>query len=307
MCDAWSLFPSTCLVRIVHHFHLACGLVFGGNFTTCYAKVELTGDDNFVRHEATRKVRQVLHILNFCLSSSMHQPSWDRIRIANVLVNRRSLAENPDEGPAGLHETYLPHRSLELSKSQLLEAVNSEYVRAFSRRPSEHSNWQEERDIVECGLQRLLDCFQTRGDIPKRFQRAVTWYSKAVDADTPEEQFVDLSIALESLLIGDEGKGPYATEGSITQNLAERVAFLLEDDFEHRRQRFDATKKLYRQRGAIVHSGKKITEDDLYAMDKLVKQVALVFLVHDFESWVSFQEWVAKEKFGKTSESYAFS
>ena len=33
MCDAWSLFPSTCLVRIVHHFHLACGLVFGGNFT----------------------------------------------------------------------------------------------------------------------------------------------------------------------------------------------------------------------------------------------------------------------------------
>jgi len=85
------------------------------------------------------------------------------------------------------------------------------------------------------------------------------------------------------------------------------VAFLLEDDFEHRRQRFDATKKLYRQRGAIVHSGKKITEDDLYAMDKLVKQVALVFLVHDFESWVSFQEWVAKEKFGKTSESYAFS
>lgn len=270
---------------------------------TCYARVELTGDDDFVRHEATRKVRRVLHILNFCLSSSMHQPSWDRIRIAHVIVNRRPLTESPDKDPAGLRETHPTYRSLELGKSQLVEAVNSEYVRMFSCRPDKQRNWREERDIVECGVQRLLTCFQTSGDVAKRLQRAVTWYSKAVDADTPEEKFVDLAIALESLLIGDEGKGPYATEGSISQNLAERVAFLLEDDFEHRGQRLDEAKRLYRQRSAIVHHGKRTTEADLYAMDKLVKQVAVAFLAHDFESWSGFQKWVAKEKLGKTSEN----
>ena len=97
----------------------------------------------------------------------------------------------------------------------------------------------------------------------------------------------------------------WTTHGSITQNLAERAAFLLGSDFERRDQKFKETKKLYGQRSAIVHRGKKITEDDLYAMDGLVKQVIVAFSAHNFVSWPSFQKWVARKKFGNTTEGSA--
>lgn len=153
--------------------------------------------------------------------------------------------------------------------------------------------------MIKQSVDRLLTCFQASGDIARRIQRAVTWYSKAVDADTPEEKFVNLAIALESLLIGDEGKGPYATTGSIKQNLGERVAFLLEDDFESRQRRFKETKELYDLRSAIVHRGKQVTKEDLARMDKLVKQVTLTFLTYEFKSWTIFQEWIARQKYEK--------
>ena len=95
----------------------------------CYATVESTGDDGFVRNEATKKVRQALHILSFCLSSTSYQPSWNKIRISSVLVNRRSpTKENPDEHLAGLHTVYPGGRCLDLRKSRLLDVVNSECV-----------------------------------------------------------------------------------------------------------------------------------------------------------------------------------
>lgn len=244
---------------------------------TCYATVELVGDDEFARNEATKRVRQALHILNFCLSSPLYQPSWDRIRICGIVVNKRSLTGKPIDEAVVLHESYPGGQPLNLSRPSLPDAVG----------------------LDEQHLGQLLACYQTSGDIAKRLQRAITWYSKAVDADTAEEQFVDLAIALESLLVGDEGKGPYATTGSITQNLAERVAFLLEDDFEKRWQRAAETRSLYDQRGAIVHRGARVAEDDLDKMDKLVKQVTLAFLRRDFESWPAFQEWIAKQKFSR--------
>lgn len=267
-------------------------------YAKCYATVKATGDGEFVRNEAIQKVTQALHILNLCLSSSMHQPSWAKIRISSIVINRSSPTENPEDDRLGFLESFPSSRPLELSKSKLLDVIRPIYDRSFSAKPCRQRNWKEGRNMVEKGLEKLLTCFQGNNDIAKRIQRAVTWYSKAVDANTPEGKFVNLAIALESLLIGPE-RGPYATTGSISQNLAERVAFLLEDDFENRHRKVNETKKLYGRRGATVHSGEKITEEDLSKMDKLVKQVTLTFLKHDFESWLAFQEWMARQKFEK--------
>jgi hypothetical protein len=144
----------------------------------------------------------------------------------------------------------------------------------------------------------LISSFQRDNDIAKRLQRATTWYSKAVDADTPEEQFVALAIALESLLVGDEGKGLYAATGSINQKLSERTAFLLADDFESRRQQSSETKKLYGLRSAIVHRGESVRQKQLIQMDRLVKQSILAFLKRDFKNWNEFEEWIARQRFG---------
>lgn len=240
----------------------------------CYATMETVGDDHFVRDEALQRTTEAIHILNLYLSSSRHQPHWAKIRIARVIINQTLPTEDSEGGAIGFNQSFPVERQLEL-------------------------DWKKERYIIEWGLNELSTCFQPQNEneIAKRIRRAVTWYSKAVDADSPGEKFVNLAIALESLLIGDEGKGPYATTGSIRQTLGERVAFLLGDDFESRTRIEGTTKNLYGLRSAIVHRGKQITQDQLAEMDNLVIQVTLAFLKRNFASWFEFQEWVLRQRY----------
>jgi len=157
--------------------------------------------------------------------------------------------------------------------------------------------------ILKWGLENINACFQptNKNEIAKRIRRAVVWYSKGVDAESAEESFVNLAIALETLLIGSEGSGPYSTTGSITQRLRERVAFLLGDDFDNRMEIGRITRDLYGLRSAIIHRGEKVELERLAQMDELVTQVILVFLQHGFRTWHEFQEWIAQRKFGEKS------
>jgi hypothetical protein len=106
---------------------------------------------------------------------------------------------------------------------------------------------------------------------------------------------------LESLLIGNEGKGPYATTGSINQRIGERVAFLLGDDFGSRVHLERTAKELYGLRSAIVHSGESVTQENLTQMDDLVVQVVLAFLKHEFNTWSEFREWIARERYNRAT------
>jgi hypothetical protein len=223
---------------------------------TCYAKVKVTGDDYFVWDEAVRQVKKAIHILNLYLSSSRHQPYWASIRVARVIVNRTVPTDDSEDDLIGSNHSFpRDGRSFEL-------------------------DWKAKQLMSERGLKELNAHFDPKNnnEIAKRVRRAVTWYGKAVDADSPEEKFVNLAIALESLLIGDEGKGRYVTTGSITQTLRERVAFLLVDDFESRVQMSKMTRDLYGLRSGIVHGGKPIGQQELANMDYLVAQVTVAFL-----------------------------
>ena len=268
----------------------------------CFATVELEGDEEFVRNKAIQSVTQMLHVLDLCLSSTAHQPNWAQLRISGVIVNQYLPAEKFKTEGVGYRQARSKSRALELrTEEQLLEILGATYDPPFSFQHSWRDDWEEKKETLNRSFSRLTTCFQSNNDMSKRIQRTVTWYSKAVDADTKDEKFVNLSIALESLLIGDEGKGPYATTGSISQNLGDRVAYLLADDFEDRRQREKEAKRLYGFRSAIIHRGESITQNQLIEMDKLVKEVFLAFLKHDFTSWNKFQKWIAQQKFGKPS------
>lgn len=269
---------------------------------SCHATVRVTGDDRFVRDYAVQRVTEALHILRLCIPSSMHHPSWARIAISSIILNRRSPTDNLENDPVGLHDSRPSGREKEVNQQSLLDVIGPAYDRSFATRPSWERNWQRERDMVNQSLARLSTCFQGGGEIAQRVKRAVTWYGKAVDAGSSDEQFVSLAIALESLLIGNEGQGPYVTTGSIGQTLGERVAFLLEDDFEGRHRKVKETRDLYALRGAIVHRGEAVTPEQLAAMEKLVKEVILTFVRHNFESWNKFQEWVARQKFERKVE-----
>lgn len=263
----------------------------------CFAKVMIVGDGIFARAEAVRKVQEAIHVINFGLSSTLHQPSWAKIRIANIVINTNTPTDDPNDVCVGSHWAYPSNRPFSLSKHSVQENLKSAYKDFLRSDPAYIPNrWQDEESL-EQSVDRLLASYQTNGEIAKRIQRAVTWYGKAVDADTYDEQFVNLAIALESLLIGDEGSGPYTTSGSISQNLGERTAYLLENDFEARYEQLIHTKRLYGRRSAVVHRGESITVEQLKEMDKLVKQVTIAFLHYNFQSWSHFQEWVARQKF----------
>jgi len=225
----------------------------------------------------------------------LHQTDWAKIKIAPIIFNSHSLSSQRIPGHSF---SYPPQRSLELTNNELLNTVGPIYDPFYSIRGPWQRDSKREQEMVKQSLDKLITCFHSSNEIDQRISRAVTWYSKAVDADSPEEKFVNLAIALESLLIGPEKeKNPYATTGSISQNLGERVAFLLEDDVDRRQQRVADTKKLYGLRSAIVHRGEPITLERLEDMDNLVGRVTLCFLKKDFANWEDFQKWVAQQKF----------
>jgi hypothetical protein len=240
---------------------------------SCYAKVETVGDDDFARNDAVRQTVEATQILNLYLSSSRHQPHWSAIQIARVIISQTKTGDIRD-AVMGYHQSFPTHRPLELDRNKM-------------------------QQMLEWGLEELVACFQpeNKSDIAQRIRRAVTWYSRAVDANSPEEKFVNLTTALESLLVGDEGKGPYATTGSISQNIGERAAFLRGDNFENRMRIEKIAKDLYALRSAIVHRGESVPLGELVQMDELVAQATLTFLRHKFTSWSAFQQWVAKQRY----------
>jgi hypothetical protein len=248
--------------------------------STCYARVDSVGDDSYVTTDARRRVQQAVHVLNFCLSSPMYRPSWQPIRIAPVVLNSTSTCSGAGVARVGVAQSHASARVLELNRQRLLGLMDQD----------------------EESLNNLLACYGSPGEIGERIQRALTWYSNAVDADTIEERFVDLAIALECLLIGDEGRGPHATSGSITQRLAERVAFLLGNDLQSRSEKARETKAVYAKRSAIVHRGATASAEELHTIDQLVREAILAFLARDFDGWQAFLEWIAKEKYSRKAE-----
>ena len=245
---------------------------------TCYTRVEAVGDNEFVRNDAIQRTKKAIHILNLYLSSSRHQPQWASIHISRIIVNRMLPDNEHKNDGMGFNQSYPDERPLEI-------------------------DWKKENSLTQMGLKTMNTHFQSQNDtdIAKRIRQAVTWYSKAVDTDSPEEKFVNLAIALESLIIGNEGKEPFATTGSINQKIGERVAFLLGDNFDSRVSLEKKAKELYGLRSAIVHSGESVTKENLAEMDKLVERVILAFLKHEFNDWSKFLEWVAHERYNKVA------
>lgn len=266
---------------------------------TAYARVDVRGDLELAQQEAMRKVTEVVHLVNFSLSSTMQRLSWSRIRLSSavfclVVSSEKKGQERP------LARIKLPLRSANaLSRKEVTSTIGRLFTQipGYAEVAPYGRNWHWPTIDGKLGV--LLATYVRSGEMAARIQRAITWYGKAVDAETLEEQFVGLAIALESLLVGDEGKGPFSTTGSISQNLGERVAFLLAAEYKDRKAMLSETKRLYGLRSAIVHRGQTVSSADLIKMDGLVKQATLAFIVHDFKSWSEFQKWVEEQKLSR--------
>jgi len=257
----------------------------------CYAAIDIEGDMEFAKETALAKTQKAVHILRFLLS--LKDRPHDFRHMAKIgIVGQTSIV------PAQvLFHVRLPSGAKE-------KHPEGQRGAAFSR-PVDF-DWPVDSSQVctwkHYGLQEIERSFfgsqDPRDDsIPNRIRRAIEWYSQSMNADSEAEQFVAMAVALESLLVGDEGKGPGANWGSITQRIADRVAYLIGQDYDARVGMSKKAKQLYGIRSGIVHQGEPVSAEDLVAMRGLAREAIVAFLEQGFTSWAGFLEWERREKY----------
>lgn len=174
----------------------------------CYAVLQnIMAEEGFARTKAITNFQDIIHILNlYTVDWQINSSGLNKISILGQAVNmsRRLTFVVNEAGRINFNLEALSYKNIPIDH----EAIQL---------------WKQH------GFDRMITCFTTLNpsDIQNRIKRAITWFSKGVSSDANEESFVAYAIALESLLIGNEGKGLTANWGSINQRLADRVAFLL--------------------------------------------------------------------------------
>lgn len=119
---------------------------------------------------------------------------------------------------------------------------------------------------------------------------ALLWLSRSIIAQTPSEALTHCTIALERVLIVDG-------EETTVERFADRLAYLISDDKEHRKAIHKAAKRLYDVRSKVVHAGfsgvelrqhqeiEQLALEGMAAIGKLINELAtheaLRELLHD--------------------------
>ena len=103
------------------------------------------------------------------------------------------------------------------------------------------------------GLHRLHEMLvsNSRSDLEEAVLEAVLLYSRCTIAKEPTDKLVYILVGLESILLKDSNE-------PITQNLSDRIAFLVGRDLQQRRDIVQSTKKAYKLRSDFVHHGASI-------------------------------------------------
>jgi len=108
-------------------------------------------------------------------------------------------------------------------------------------------------------------------EIQKKIIRAVSWIGQAMRNKKINEAFLELSLALESLLVSDTD----FISKSITAQVSEDVAFLIGINLNDRIEICKNTKKLYGKRSSVVHpkGNENISESDYYLLVDYLKRI----------------------------------
>lgn len=111
-------------------------------------------------------------------------------------------------------------------------------------------------------------------NIQSRICRAANWIGQALRNPDIIEGFLWLAVALETLLIAQDG----FISKSITAQIAEFAAFLTEGQIEKRKEINKRVKDLYKKRSAIVHSfSVDIKEDDFADLLRILKGIIYTY------------------------------
>jgi hypothetical protein len=284
-----------------------------------YFQVELDSDHENLKRTALLRTKYLCALLSLFVGSSQYRtgyktsPWYERIKEAEVQRRRKieiwaaesgesqvyyEFHDNKDEYRKADHAL---HFNFLLSGHDGSEALD-ECLRIFREdRAKATHHLVDERVVKEIFLsdnKRLLTCISNTGDIDRKLFNSVSWFGKAVNAESEEDQFLFFAIAIECLLVGDEKKSPNASQGSITQKMSERAAFLISDEFGERKKAEAEVKSLYDIRSKIVHGGAAATYVDVIRIEKIARMLILKYAQMDFQSSEQFLEWITAKRYG---------
>ena len=128
-------------------------------------------------------------------------------------------------------------------------------VDAFRLNPGSSHNSKEASDVTPSLVteQQLKNCLELHGMLDgfTKLDLAIARWRRSKGAVTTEEQLVELRIAMESVLLGDD-KRPV---GEKRHRLAVRGAWLLGEDFDERKTCYRSLRDAYDLASRVIHAG----------------------------------------------------
>jgi hypothetical protein len=226
----------------------------------CYLIIDVEGEEKFANHEALRQAQNVINVLSLFITIALHKEShYKSIRLLGQTTLTHNQTVFKHTPPVGENEESKHY----LSRTDLVPVRHHEIT------STKVQQWKE------YGLDKALECVElsdsTAYPAEARIHSAITWYGRAMNADTYEEQFVSLTIALESLLVADERL-------TITQRLADEISGLLGGNFQDRERIRQKIRDLYNSRSRIVHAGVPVSKASLRDLDDIVTNTILAFI-----------------------------
>lgn len=118
-----------------------------------------------------------------------------------------------------------------------------------------------------------------KSDIESRIISAVQWIGKGVAERDHAKGLVQFIFAIEGMFQQSENT---IFTPSIVSGISDKLAFLVADDFEKRKEIAGAFKEAYKNRSAVAHGGSKsITKDNLQQAHWLACMMVISFLVKE--------------------------
>ncbi|AZI33833.1 HEPN domain-containing protein [Kaistella carnis] len=140
---------------------------------------------------------------------------------------------------------------------------------------------------------------ENKTKIEERIMKSVFWIGNGVYDTSSSKALLQFIFAIESLLQYDIKS---FISPSIVSQLSESIAFILEDDYEKRKEISKLFKKLYKERSSIAHGNNKSIEyEDLSLSFQLSKMICISILTKtpycNFSSIEELYEEITNLKF----------
>lgn len=289
------------------------------NECLCYFEFEAETDHRHSIDSAVTFANYLTSLLSLYVGSTRYRTDyqchpWHKRELGAKVGRKRKIAiygsepgspqvyyEYYDNDSRLSQSKYLLEFKLLLSGHDSNECLNQclEFLRPEEAKTSYHLLNDAAIDkMLSADNERLLTCVLRNSPLDKKIFNAVSWFGKAVNCDNNEDQFLFFAIAIECLLVGDEISSEFSSQGSISQKISERAAYLSAEMFEQRLQIERETKRLYGIRSKIVHAGADVESDEVLRIEKLAKKLIFEFSKKKFESQDAFLKWIKICQYG---------